>query len=318
MMTGLQGSTSTLASRSERTKFKSTLQSNSVSVVLMRRLAAYWELTKPGITRLVLISTAAGFYLASAGFDWVLFLHTLVGTGLAASGTNALNQWAERDADARMRRTARRPLPSGRLGSMEALAFSAGIAIAGLAYLLAFVNVLSASIVALSLTSYVFVYTPLKRITWMSTLIGAVPGALPVVAGWTATGHPIGAVAVTLFLILFVWQMPHFFALAWIYREDYARGGFRMLTVVDPTGVRAARQAAAYTLVLMALSLLPFFGSVASPVYFVGAALLGSVFVTLSLLQLRARTDRAAWRLFFGSVVYLPLLLFLLMVDKAV
>jgi heme o synthase len=284
----------------------------------MSRLGAYWELTKPGITRLVLITTAAGFYLASTAFDWVLFLHTLVGTGLAAGGTNALNQWAERDADARMRRTARRPLPSGRLRSGEALAFSAGIAIAGLVYLAAFVNLPTTGVVALSLTSYVFVYTPLKRITWMSTVIGAVPGALPVLAGWMATGRPINGVAVALFLILFVWQMPHFFALAWIYREDYARGGFRMLTVVDPTGLRAARQAAAYTLVLLALSLLPLFGSVASPIYFVGAALLGIVFLTLSLLQLRARTDRSAWRLFFGSVVYLPLLLFLLMVDKAV
>jgi protoheme IX farnesyltransferase len=284
----------------------------------MGRINAFWELTKPGITRLVLLTTAAGFYLAATTLDWLLLLHTLIGTALAASGTNALNQWAERDADARMRRTARRPIPSGRLTSREALLFSASIAVAGIGYLLAFVNLATAAIVALSLSSYVFVYTPLKRVTWTSTLIGAVPGALPILAGWTATGRPINGLATVLFLIMFVWQMPHFFALAWIYREDYARGGFRMLTVVDPSGRRAARQAALYTALLLALSLLPVFAQQASPFYYAGAALLGTMFLALSLIQLGARTDRGAWRLFFGSVIYLPLLLALLIVDKAV
>ncbi len=283
----------------------------------MSRARAFWELTKPGITRLVLVTTAAGFYLASTTMDWLLLVHALIGTALAASGTNALNQWAERDADARMRRTAQRPLPSGRLGSGEALLFSAGIAVAGLVYLWAFVNLLTVLIVALSLTSYVFVYTPLKRVTWTATLIGAVPGALPILAGWTAAGGSINTLAIVLFLILFAWQMPHFYALAWIYREDYARGGFRMLTVVDPSGQRAARQAVGYTAALVALSLLPVFAGVVNPVYFVGAALLGCAFLGLSLAQLGSRSDRAAWRLFFGSVVYLPLLLVLLVVTKA-
>jgi protoheme IX farnesyltransferase len=283
------------------------------------RLRALVELTKPGITRLVLVTAAAGFYLASTGpFDWVGLVHVLVGTALAASGTNALNQWAERDADARMRRTAARPLPSGRLGAGVALAFSAGIALAGLAYLLAFVNLPTTLIVGLSLTSYVFVYTPLKRRTWTSTIIGAVPGALPILAGWTGTGAPVDWRALVLFLILFAWQMPHFFALAWIYREDYRRGGFRMLTVIDPTGVRAARQAVGYAAAALVLSVVPALLGVATPAYLAGAAVLGIVFVALSVAQLRSRSDRGAWRLFLGSVTYLPLLLVLMVVDKAV
>jgi heme o synthase len=282
------------------------------------RFSAYLELTKPGITRLVLVTTAAGFYLASTGaFPWLALLHVLIGTALAASGTNALNQWAERDADARMRRTAARPLPSGRLGSGEALLFSAGIAVAGLVYLLLFVNVLTTVVVGLSLTSYVFVYTPLKRRTWTSTVIGAVPGALPILAGWTGAGAPIDLRALTLFLILFAWQMPHFFALAWIYREDYRRGGFQMLTVIDPTGRRAARQAVLYAAAVLAFSLLPTLLGLTSSIYLVGAATLGLGFLGLSIVQLQARNDRGAWRLFLGSVVYLPLLLACMVVDKA-
>ncbi|MGH7466858.1 MAG: heme o synthase [Longimicrobiales bacterium] len=284
----------------------------------MSRSRAFWLLTKPGITRMVLVTTAAGFYLAATTVDWLLLLHALFGTALAAGGTNALNQWAERDADARMRRTALRPLPSGRLRSGEALLFSAGIAVAGLVYLLAFVNLTTVVVVAISLTSYVFVYTPLKRVTWTSTLIGAVPGALPILAGWTATGRPIDLTAIVLFLILFAWQMPHFFALAWMFREDYARAGFRMLTVVDPTGKRAAWQGVTYTLVLLALSLLLVPIQAASSFYLAGAALLGSLFLALGVMQLWTRSDQHARRLFLGSVFYLPMLLVLLVVDKAV
>jgi protoheme IX farnesyltransferase len=282
------------------------------------RINAFIELTKPGITRLVLITTAAGFYLASNGsLDWAALVNVLIGTALAASGTNALNQWAERDADARMRRTAARPLPSGRLGSAEALLFSAGIAVAGLLYLLAFVNVPTTLIVGLSLTSYVFVYTPLKRITWTSTLIGAVPGALPILAGWTGAGAPIDLRGSALFLIMFAWQMPHFYALAWIYREDYRRGGFRMLTVIDPSGRRAARQAVGYAAAVLGFSLLPTVLGLTSAAYLIGALALGVVFLGLSIQQLAACTDRGAWRLFMGSVVYLPLLLAFMVVDRA-
>ena len=291
---------------------------SAVKLTARERLSAFLELTKPGITRLVLVTTAAGFYLASSGqFPWLALLHVLVGTALAASGTNALNQWAERDADARMRRTAARPLPSGRLSSGEALLFSAGIAVAGLFYLLVFVNLATTLVVGLSLTSYVFVYTPLKRRTWTSTVIGAVPGALPILAGWTGAGAPLDLMALTLFLILFAWQMPHFFALAWIYREDYRRGGFQMLTVIDPSGRRAARQAVLYAAAVLALSLLPTLLGLTSPAYLLGAAALGLGFLGLSIVQLTARNDRGAWRLFLGSVVYLPLLLAFMVVDKA-
>jgi protoheme IX farnesyltransferase len=286
------------------------------SGVLVERFRAYWELTKPGITRLVVVTAAAGFYLASASFDWLLFINAMIGIGLVAGGTNALNQWAERDADARMNRTLRRPLPSGRLTSGQALGFSAGIAIVGLAYLAAFVNLPTTLLVACSLLSYIFVYTPLKRRTWFATIIGAVPGALPILAGWTASGSAVDARAVVLFLILFVWQMPHFYALAWLYREDYRRGGFQMLTVVDPTGKRAARQAVLYAAALVGLSVLPTTLGLAGQAYLLGALLLGTAFLVLGMGQLRTRSEARARQLFLGSVVYLPLLLVLMVIDR--
>jgi protoheme IX farnesyltransferase len=213
-----------------------------MEAALSHRAKAFYDLTKPGITRMVLVTTAAGFYLATKGaVDFLLLFNTLVGTAFAASGTNALNQWVERHADANMKRTAQRPLPSGRLASRDAALFAWGISIAGMAYLAIYVNLLTALVVAVSLSSYVFVYTPLKRKTWFSTVIGAVPGALPIFAGWTASGQPVTLGAWALFAIMFAWQIPHFYALAWIYREDYGRAGFRMLTVVDGTGARAAR-----------------------------------------------------------------------------
>jgi protoheme IX farnesyltransferase len=284
---------------------------------ILERTTAFYELTKPGITRLVLVTTAAAFYLASIGsFDFLLLIHTLIGTGLAASGTNALNQWVEREADAQMRRTAKRPLPSGRLHSVEAAAFAWGISVASLIYLVAFVNVTTAVIVALSLSSYVFVYTPLKKKTWVSTVIGAVPGALPILAGWTATGRPLTPGAWALFAIMFAWQMPHFYALAWIYREDYGRAGFQMLTVVDATGKRAARHSVLFAAALIPISILPAVFGVAGNVYLVGAIALGLVFVVLAANMLRMPTERLAWRLFTGSIIYLPVLLLLMVVDK--
>ena len=283
----------------------------------LERTSAFYELTKPGITRLVLVTTAAAFYLASRGaFDFLLLIHTLIGTGLAASGTNALNQWVEREADKQMRRTEKRPLPSGRLQSLEAALFAWGISIAGLIYLVAFVNVTTAVIVALSLSSYVFVYTPLKKKTWVSTVIGAVPGALPILAGWTATGRALTPGAWALFAIMFAWQMPHFYALAWIYREDYGRAGFQMLTVVDATGKRAARHSVLFAAALIPISILPAVFGVAGNVYMVGAVALGAVFVVLAANMLRKPTERLAWRLFTGSIIYLPVLLLLMVVDK--
>lgn len=286
-------------------------------LTLRERATAFYDLTKPGITRLVLVTTAAGFYLATRGaMDLLLLLHTLIGTAMAASGTNALNQWAERTHDAQMRRTANRPLPSGRLGSTEAAVFAWGISIVGMIYLSLLVNILTAAVVALSLSSYVFVYTPLKRKTWISTVIGAVPGALPILAGWTASGEPVTVGAWALFAIMFAWQMPHFYALAWIYREDYGRAGFRMLTVVDGTGVRAARHTLYFTALLIPISIVPSLVGVAGPVYLAGAVVLGVAFLVLTTGMLRQPTERVAWRIFTGSIVYLPILLLLMVLDK--
>lgn len=278
---------------------------------------AYYDLTKPGITRLVLVTTAAGFYLASRGsVDLLLLLHTLIATGLVASGTNALNQWAERLPDAHMRRTAHRPLPSGRLESRPALIFAWTISIIGLIYLGLIVNVTTAVVVAASLSSYVFVYTPLKRKTWIATPIGAVPGALPILAGWTASGEPISAGAWALFTIMFAWQMPHFYALAWIYREDYGRAGFRMLTVVDGTGARAARHSLMFTAALIPISVLPTLLGISGDIYMVGAIVLGLAFLLLTTGMVRQPNERIARRIFTGSIVYLPILLLLMVIDK--
>jgi heme o synthase len=285
--------------------------------IALSRTSAFFELTKPGITRMVLVTTAAGFYLASRGtFDFALFLNTLFGTALAASGTNALNQWVERDADRYMNRTSSRPLPSGRLGSTEALAFAWAISIVGMAYLAVLVNMTTAIIVALSLSSYVFVYTPLKMKTWFSTVIGAVPGALPILAGWTATGRPISAGAWALFAIMFVWQMPHFYALAWIYREDYGRAGFQMLTVVDKTGRRAGRHTLLFAAALIPISILPTVFGVAGYIYFAGALALGIAFLIVASKMLNKPNEKIAWRVFTGSIIYLPILLLLMVADK--
>lgn len=284
---------------------------------VLNRVRPYIELTKPGITRMVVLTAAAGFYLGSrGGLDVGLLLHTLFGTALVASAAGALNQWVEREADGRMRRTAPRPLPSGRVRSGAALAFATSLALLGTAQLIAFVNVLTAAVVALSLLSYVFVYTPLKRRTWHATLVGAVPGALPIVAGWTGAGAPIDARAWALFAVLFLWQMPHFYALAWIYRADYVRGGFRMLTAFDPRGERTGRQVVLYTLALVAASLLPYGLGMTGPTYVWGAAALGCVFLALGGALALERSDRRAWGLFFGSILYLPALLVLLVLSK--
>ena len=282
------------------------------------RLRAFLDLTKPGITRLVVATAAAGYGLGSRGaFDFVLFGHTLIGIALAASGSNALNQFAERDVDARMRRTAWRPLPSGRLGPSEALLFGLAIGGLGILQLLLFVNLTAAILVAASLSSYVLVYTPLKRLTWWCTLVGALPGALPILAGWAAAGGAIGPAGLTLFGILFLWQMPHFFALAWMYREDYMRGGLRMLTAYDPTGRRTARQIVLYCAALVLVSLLPGPTGVTGPIYTAGAAVLGVAFLLLGATMMFDRSEHRARRVFIGSVVYLPALLLLMVVDKA-
>ena len=280
-------------------------------------VADLWRLTKPGITRLVLVTTAVGFYLGSTGsFDWLLLIHALVGTGLLAGGTNALNQYAERKVDGAMKRTRNRPLPAGRIGPGLALVFSAGISVVGAFYLAFWVNLLTAVLGVASLLIYIFAYTPLKRRTWWCTIIGAVPGAIPPMMGWTAVRGSVDVLAWVLFGIVFLWQMPHFYAIGYMYRQDYARAGFPMLPVVDEDGTRTARQIVVYTVALLAVSVLTTIFGLTGAVYFVGAMTLGLVFLGLGVALAVSPTGMQARRLFLGSVVYLPVLLVLMVVDK--
>jgi heme o synthase len=280
-------------------------------------LVAFLELTKPRITQLVLLTAAAGFYLGAGGaVDLLLLFHTLVGTALVAAGTNAFNQVRERDLDARMHRTRGRPLPSGRLSPRAAGLFAGVISFAGVVYLAVAVNLLTASLAGLTLASYVLLYTPLKTKTSLNTLIGAVPGALPIVGGWTAAGGALGPAVLALFWILFLWQLPHFLALAWIYREDYRRGGFAMLAVNDPDGRQTGSMALLYAVALVPVSLLPTFLGVTGAWYFFGALLLGVAYTVAAAAMTRSVTTARAWRVFLVSVIYLPALLTLMVIDK--
>ena len=289
-----------------------------VAVASLRtRASALLELSKPRIIGLVLVTAAAGFYLAApAGIGVALFLHLMVGTSLVAAGTNALNQIAERDTDALMRRTARRPLPTGRLTVAAAQLFAWTAGITGVAYLALLVNPLTAILAAATLLSYVFLYTPLKRKTSLNTLVGCVPGALPVLGGWTATGRALGLDAWTLFWILFLWQLPHFLALAWMYREDYARAGLKMLSVGDHEGRSTFWYAALYALVLFPVSLTPTIVGISGPWYFYGAVLLSAWLVWVGIRAAHERSNAVARRLFLTSVWYLPVLLGLMAANK--
>ncbi len=281
------------------------------------RLADYLELTKPRVTSLVLVTTAAGFYLGSrGGVDGLRLLHALLGTMLVAAGTSALNQYVERDADAKMLRTRGRPLPAGRLGAARALAFAVGVSLAGLVHLALFVNLLTAALAALTLASYVFVYTPLKKVTALCTLVGAVPGALPPLIGWTAASGEVTTGGLVLFAILFVWQLPHSLAIAWMYREDYARGGFLLLPVVDPGGGSTARQIVANCLVLLPLSLAPSVLGLTGPIYFYSAFVLSLALAGCAWPLVFEATTRSARRLLLASIAYLPLLLGIMVLDR--
>jgi protoheme IX farnesyltransferase len=267
------------------------------------------------------MTTAAGFYVARPqGPDWAVvlaFLHTLLGTALVAGGTNALNQIAERDVDAVMRRTAGRPLPTGRVGPGAATAFAWALGIAGIVELSVFLNLLTGILAAATLLTYVFAYTPLKRTTELATLVGAVPGALPILGGWTAAGGVLGPQAWTLFWIMFLWQLPHFLALAWVYREDYRRAGLRMLSVEDEDGRRTFRQASLYAVALLPVSLAPTLLGVAGAIYFFGATVLSLWLIWAGVAAALDRSTARARRLFTTSVAYLPLLLLLMVVDRA-
>jgi protoheme IX farnesyltransferase len=281
---------------------------------LRERLAAYAELTKPRITFLIVLTSAAGFALASrSAIDYVALFRALLGIALLSSGIATLNQYAERDLDGLMRRTASRPLPSGKLAPWEALAFGAGLTVLAEIYLLVLVNPLSALLGLTVIAGYVFAYTPLKTRTTLSTLVGAFPGAVPPLIGWTAARGTISLEGWVLFAILFLWQFPHFLAIAWMYREDYGRAGILMLPVVEPDGRVTAQQIVVYTLMLLPVSLLPTVVGMSGRVYFVGAIVLGLLFLYSSLRAAFSMSRQQARRLLLASVLYLPLL-FLLMV----
>lgn len=280
------------------------------------RLHDFLALTKPGITRMVALTTAAGFALAPGPFDLVRFVQALVGTALVAAGAGALNQHFERSVDARMARTRERPLAAGRVRPSSALVFGLALGAIGTAYL-AVTTTYGAALLALaSLASYWLVYTPLKPRTSISTIIGGIPGALPILIGWAASGAALGPAAWTLFGIMFLWQIPHFLALAFIYREDYRRGGLAMLSVDDPSGQATSLQAVVYALALIPVSLLPPAYGVGGIAYFACALVLGIGFLGLALRMQRRRDLRSARQLFFGSLLYLPAVLTALVVDR--
>lgn len=280
-------------------------------------IGAYCELTKPRITLLVVLTAVAAFCMASKGrIDYVGVFHLIFGVGLLSSGISTLNQYLERDLDGLMRRTSGRPLPAGKLRPENALLFGIALSLVATLYIAVVINALTATLGLVTLSSYLFIYTPLKTRTSLSTVIGAVPGAMPPVIGWTAARGEMTIEAWILFAILFLWQFPHFLAIAWLYREDYASAGIKMLPVVEPDGRVTARQILNYTLMLLPVSLLPAMIGMAGGLYLVGALVLGVAFLYFSA---RAATERSKWqarRLLLASVLYLPALFALMVIDQ--
>lgn len=275
------------------------------------------ELIKARLTFLVILTTAVGYYLGErSSVRFSLMIHTLAATTLLASGAAALNQLLEREHDAKMRRTKDRPLPSGRLQPDTVLIFGGVTSAIGIIYLATAVNLLTAVLGAITLASYVFIYTPMKRVTSLNTAIGAIPGALPPLMGWTASRGELTPEGWVLFAILFFWQLPHFYAIAWIYRDEYAKAGFVMLPVIDPQGARTSRQAVSHTLGLLPLSLCPYIFHVVGPIYFVGALVLGIAFLFFAIKFAQDLTVARARQLFYVSILYLPVLLVLMVLDK--
>ena len=276
------------------------------------------ELVKARLTLLVLLTTAVGFYLgAEPPINYAGLFHVVFGTAAAAAGAAALNQWWERKLDALMRRTRSRPVPAGRMRPAEALTLGVILSIFGVAYLAVACNLLSAALAAVTIVIYIFGYTPLKRTSTANTAIGAIPGAIPPMIGWVAARGAIGAGAWSLFAILFLWQLPHFFAIAWMYREDYSRAGFRMISSGDSSGERSASQSVFFCILLLVVAGLPAFLGIATLVYLAIELTLGGLFIGVAMRFLSKPTARAARLLFVTSIVYLPLLLGALVLTKA-
>ena len=294
------------------------MKSNAAVLPAYRtRASDYVALAKPRLNGLVVASTLAGYAMAGGDTsDVVRVSCTVLGTGLVAGGASAFNQVLERDSDGLMRRTRMRPLPDGRLQPSEALLFGAALSASGLALLALGVNALSAFVALTTLVSYAVVYTPLKRRTSFATVIGAIPGALPPVMGWAAGRGSVSQGAWVLFGIVFLWQLPHFLAIAWIYREDYARARLRMLPVLEPDGRSTARQAVVYSAALIPLAMAPTLLGMTGSVYFLGAFLLSGALLALAVRFAGDRSTTAARRLFYGSIIYLPVLWILMIADR--
>jgi heme o synthase len=284
--------------------------------VARSRTSDFVALAKPRLNLLVVVSALAGYVMGGGAGSPVLLLCLLAGTALVAGGASAFNQVIERGPDALMRRTRLRPLPDGRLHAGESLVFATALSLSGLLVLAAGANVLSAGVALATLLSYVVVYTPLKRRSSFATVIGAIPGALPPVIGWAAATGTLSRGGWVLFGIVFLWQLPHFLAIAWIYREDYARAGFPMLPVIEPDGRSTGRQSVVYAAALLPLSLAPTIQGMADTMYFIAALLLTALFLALSVQFARTRSIPDARRLFFGSILYLPILWILMIVGR--
>lgn len=286
-------------------------------VGLREKLSAYAELTKPRIAVLLVLTSAAGFYLGTIGsFDTALFIHSMLAITLLAFGVATLNQYWEREIDPLMNRTAGRPLPSKRVTTSEALAFGILLCVAAEAYLFFFVNLLTALLGVAVIVGYVLVYTPLKTRTTASTAIGAFPGALPPLMGWTAAANEITIGAWALFAMQFLWQFPHFFAIAWMYREEYKKAGILMLPVVDVEGRLTFRQVVLFSIMLFPVSLAPFFFGISGYIFLGGASVLGIWFVAAGFKAARSRSIAASKKLLMVTVLYLPLLFILMVADK--
>ncbi|NUM53676.1 MAG: protoheme IX farnesyltransferase [Candidatus Hydrogenedentes bacterium] len=283
--------------------------------------SAYVELTKPRILTMVLVTAALGFFMGGAGFHgfaaWDGLLTLLIGVAMTSAGSGALNHYLERESDARMERTRNRPLPAGQVHPMHALLLGEYLILGGVMLLLWRVNLLTAFLALLTAFLYVLVYTPMKKWTWLNTLIGAVPGALPPMGGWTAATGELEAGAWVLFAILFFWQQPHFYSIAWIFRDDYARGGFKMLPTEDPDGRRTFRQMLGFSALLIPVSLLPAWSGPheLGVVYFVGASILGALMFASCIPLVRTGSTTDARRVLRMSILYLPLLLALIAFD---
>ncbi len=282
-----------------------------------RLIADLAELVKARLTLLVLLTTAVGFYVGAHGpVDYSALFHVVFGTAAAAAGAAALNQWWERKADALMNRTKARPVPAGRMRPVEALVLGSVLSIFGIVYLILACNALSAVLAAITIVVYIFAYTPLKRVSTFNTLVGSIPGAIPPMIGWAAARGRLDAGAWSLFAILALWQLPHFFAIAWMFRDDYSRAGFQMISTDDRSGERSASQSVFFCILLLIVAGIPAFLEIAQWVYVPIELALGGWFIAMAMRFLRLRTPAAARALFITSIVYLPLLLGALVLTK--